>query len=182
MLIEAREVTLKDGRSACLRSPEVEDAEELIAYLKTVCGETPFLMRDADEVRFTPEQEAAFIRHMRDDPRSVMLLAYVDGEHAGNVSIEPVAPFRRFAHRCSLGIALVQKYCGLGLGRQMMDAVLAEAKRLGYEQVELEARADNARAVALYESMGFVRYGLRPHGHKRADGSYADDVLMVKEL
>ena len=182
MLGQEKTIRLRDGRTARLRAPELSDAAPLIVYLRTVCGETPFLMRDADEVTYTLEQEEAILRRLREDPRSLMLLALVDGEHAGNVSIQPVAPFRRYAHRCTLGIALLQKYCGLGLGRQMMEEILTAARELGYEQAELEARADNARAIALYESLGFRLYGRRPRGHKRPDGGYADDVLMVKEL
>ena len=182
MLVEPKTIRLKDGRTALLRCPETEDAAALIDYLKTVCGETPFLMRDADEVNFSLEQEEAFIRTMREDPRSLMLLALVEGEHAGNGSIQPASPFRRDAHRCTLGIALYPKYCGLGLGRLLMDAILLKAPQMGYEQVELEVCADNARAIALYESVGFQHYGRRPHGQKRPDGSYADKVLMVRPL
>ena len=127
MLRQEKTLALRDGRTALLRCPELSDAAALIEYLRTVCGETPFLMRDADEVCYTLEQEEAILARLRDDPRSLMLLVLVDGEHAGNVALQPVAPFRRYAHRCTLGIALLQKFCGLGLGRQMMEEILKAA-------------------------------------------------------
>ena len=63
-----------------------------------------------------------------------------------------------------------------------LDEIRTPEDLRAMNQAELEARADNARAIALYESLGFRLYGRRPRGHKRPDGGYADDVLMVKEL
>lgn len=37
MLFPEKEIALKDGRSACLRSPATEDAAEMLAYLKDWC-------------------------------------------------------------------------------------------------------------------------------------------------
>ena len=51
----------------------------------------------------------------------------------------------------------------------------------GLEQVVLSVTASNARAVALYEHAGFVRYGLLPRAIK-IDGRYHDKALMVKVL
>lgn len=49
----------------------------------------------------------------------------------------------------------------------------------GLEQVGLSVTASNARAAALYEHAGFVRYGLLPRAIK-IDGRYHDKALMVK--
>ena len=182
MKFDERQVRLKDGRTAILRAPRIEDAAALIEYLKVVCGETPFLTQYPDEVRFTQEQEEDFLRARLDDPRGGMILATVDGEHAGNGSFMSLGGNRRYAHRCSLGIALYQKYCGLGLGRRLMEFALELARDCGYEQAELEVVADNVRAIALYESLGFEIYGRHPRDVKYDDGSYADALLMTKRL
>ena len=182
MEFQEREVKLKDGRAAVLRAPRIEDAAVLIEYLRTVAGETRFLTQYPDEVRFTLEQEEEFLRGRIEDPRGAMILATVDGEHAGNASFMGVDRYRRYAHRCSLGIALYQKYCGFGLGRALMEYALELAKGCGYEQAELEVMADNARAIALYESLGFEVYGRHARDMKYDDGSYADALLMAKQL
>ena len=41
-----------------------------------------------------------------------------------------------------------------GVGRALMDAVLAHAQAGGFERVEWNVLADNARAQAFYESLG----------------------------
>ncbi len=43
-----------------------------------------------------------------------------------------------------------------GIGRKLTVRLLEEAKALGMESASLEARAGNAPALALYESLGFV--------------------------
>ena len=177
-----RKIQLKEGRTAILRAPRVEDAAALIEYLRTIAGETRFLYQSPDEVKLTVEQEEEFLRGRIDDPRAAMILATVDGEHAGNCAFSGVSPKRRYTHRCSLGIALYQKYWGLGLGRRLMECALELAKDCGYEQAELEVVADNARAIALYESLGFEVYGRHVRDMKYDDGSYADALLMAKEM
>ncbi|WIB68041.1 GNAT family N-acetyltransferase [Curtobacterium sp. MCBD17_035] len=48
---------------------------------------------------------------------------------------------------------------GLGVGRALLERVLAEAEASGAVLVELESRVTNARAIAVYEAAGF-----RPEG------------------
>ena len=88
----------------------------------------------------------------------------------------------RFRHCVSLGIALYQKYTGMGIGKAILETVINLAKEMGYEQVELEVVADNERAIALYKKMGFEICGTTPKAMKYKDGSYADEHKMVKIL
>jgi ribosomal protein S18 acetylase RimI-like enzyme len=46
----------------------------------------------------------------------------------------------------------------LGLGRPMLAACEAEAACRGAESLVLEVRADNARAITLYEERGYVKF------------------------
>ena len=48
-------VSLKNGKTAVLRSAEPSDAAAMIDYLKATAGETPFLLRYPDEVVLTEE-------------------------------------------------------------------------------------------------------------------------------
>ena len=93
-----------------------------------------------------------------------------------------LAPYKRYAHRCEVAIALYQEYCGCGIGKAMMQTVLEVAKKLGYEQAELEVIADNKNAIAMYESLGFVKYGTFPYNMKYTNGTYAEADWMMKRL
>jgi ribosomal protein S18 acetylase RimI-like enzyme len=53
-------------------------------------------------------------------------------------------------------IAVVPEARGLGIARQLLEAVEALARRLDCCKVTLEVRSDNLRAQRAYESAGFV--------------------------
>ena len=173
-----------NGKEIILRSANAdkEDADMLIDYLKTVTGETRFLLCDPDEVKYTTEGEVDFIREHNESDNALLILAYVDGEYAGNCSFEGKTTSRRAKHRAGIGIALFQKYTGFGLGRLMLEVLLQKMKEQGFEQAELTVISGNDRAYHLYESLGFTECGRIPKASKYEDGTYSDDILMVKNL
>ena len=172
----------KLGREIILRNAEVSDATALIEYLKITTGETPYLIREPKEVTITLEQEKQFIESKLNDEKELMLVATINGKHIGNCSLMCIAPYRRYAHRCEIAIALYQEYCGCGIGKIMMETVLNVAKSLGYEQAELEVISTNTSAIALYQKLGFETCGHFPNNMKYSDGTYADAERMVKML
>lgn len=48
-----------------------------------------------------------------------------------------------------------------GIGRALLERMIADAKAAGAERMLLEVRVDNDAALALYRSIGFERMGLR---------------------
>ena len=57
MRFEEREITLKDGRQCILKPNSSEYAEQMLEYLKKTPEETDFLLRYADEVKWTLEED-----------------------------------------------------------------------------------------------------------------------------
>lgn len=180
MLI-GKEVLELNGKELLLRNPTKEDAAMLIQYLRTTCGETPFLSKEEDEVQITLEEEREFICQMNISEHSVMILAFLDGEFVGNCSFSG-NNIKRQKHRVSMGIALFQKYTGMGIGKIMVEKLLQTAKEKGVEQMELEVAAENERAVHLYKKLGFQIYGTFPDNRKYKDGTYGDTFWMMKKL
>lgn len=180
MRYQETELKLKNGQTAVLRNAEVEDSSALLKYLKATAAETRYLVNEPEEVTLTLEQEAEFLLEKAESERELMLIATIDGEHAGNCSVCSLGTKQRYRHRCSVGIALYKKYWGIGLGRQMLTAVLKRAEECGYEQAELEVVVDNTAAIALYKSLGFEIYGILKHDMKYSDGIYGDTYHMVK--
>lgn len=182
MKFDTVQFTDKIGRKINLRSAEESDAAALIDYLKITTTETPYLIREPEEVTITLEQEKSFIRHLKDAEKELLLIAMLDDKLIGNCSLMSIASYRRYAHRCELAIALYQKYCGCGIGKVMMQTVLDVAKAVGYEQAELKVISDNQNAIALYENLGFEKYGTLPNNMKYVDGTYANADWMMKKL
>lgn len=81
------------------------------------------------------------------------------------------------AHTGTLGMGVLPDYRGRGIGESLLRATLAKARTKGITRVELMARADNARAIRLYERMGFAREGVK-RGAMRFDGVDYDCVMM----
>ena len=72
------------------------------------------------------------------------------------------------------------QFQGRGIGRKLLAALLDVADNyLGLVRVELEVFPDNARAIRLYEGMGF-----EPEGRKRKaifrHGEHQDGLLMAR--
>lgn len=119
----------KKGRDVLLRSAEEKDAEALIDYMKITAAETPFLLREPDEISLTIEQEQAFIKAKKKSENELLLIAEIGGRHIGNASLMSAGGFKRYCHRCEIAIALYQEYCGLGIGKAMLEMVLDIAKK-----------------------------------------------------
>ena len=182
MVFEARNVVLRNGEVCTLRPTSPDDAAQMIDYMKQTAGETEFLLRYPDEVRYTLEQEETILRRLMDDPQTVMMAGIVNGEVAGNCSIGGLGEKRKIRHRCSMAIALKEAYWGLGIGTAMIGYLTELAKQIGYAQMDLEVVADNTRAQALYTKCGFVPTGRRSRALKFDDGTCHDEIIMVKYL
>ena len=182
MNYQKKTVLLKSGKTCLLRRPEEGDAEMLLEYLKVTSGETPYMIREPEEVRTSAEEEVEFIRKNREDPRALMLLAFVDGALAGSCSFGGVSERNRMRHRCTVGISLYREFWGMGIGTALLGEVLAGAKAAGYEQAELEAVSTNEAAAGLYQKLGFQVTGTIPRAFKYKDGTYADFLFMAKPL
>lgn len=182
MRIEQIEVFDKQGRKVILRSACEDDAKDLIKYLKKTTKETPYLLREEDEINLTVDDEKGFINMCLGMDNALMLVAYVNGKHVGNCSFSPVGPFKRLAHRCDMAIALYQEYCSCGIGSIMLETALKYAKEVGFEQAELEVVSSNTKAIKLYEKYGFKKYGVKPDNMKYSNGEYASIDWMMKKL
>ena len=181
MIFEDKPITLKDGRTAILKSPCVEDAEKLLNYIKTSCGETEYLARYPEEWNTTVEQEEAWVNRLRSSPDTLGITCYVDGEVAGNCAIS----FRggmKTSHRATIAIAILKDYWNLGIGSAMFEELVAAAQNRGTEIMELEFIEGNDRARRLYEKFGFRVVSEKPNAFKLKDGTYRNEFYMQKYL
>lgn len=112
--------------------------------------------------------------------RQVSFVAVVNGRVAGNAGVHPVSDNPRHRHVCSLGISIADAYQGRGVGRALMNACLDFTDHwANYPRVELSVHADNQRAIALYESLGFRAEGQHRDFSFR-EGGYVDALFMAR--
>ncbi|WP_226683250.1 GNAT family N-acetyltransferase [Sutcliffiella horikoshii] len=90
---------------------------------------------------------------------------------------------KKIKHRATIvAMYVMPNQRKLGVGKALMNVAINKAKELKeIEQVYLTVTASNEPAKRLYESLGFVTYGIDRNGLK-IDDTYFDEELMVLEL
>lgn len=177
--IRRREVLKLNNSLFVIERARAEDAAALLDYLKIVGGETENLSFGAEGVSLDLEAEQDHLRMQSESTDNVQYLAKVDGEIIGTASLN--RKHKRMSHRGVFGISLKKAWWGCGAASALMEAILAFAKENGFEQLNLEVRSDNARAIRLYEKYGFRKLCTFPHFFK-INGEYVDFDLMNLEL
>ena len=72
-------------------------------------------------------------------------------------------------------VVIREEYRGSGLGQKLLTELLRQGAEMGIEAFTLEVRKSNAIAIHVYEKLGFVSEGIRPHFYEKPD---EDAVIM----
>lgn len=175
-------ITLRDGRECCLRYADESDARAVIDCFNLAHAETDYLLTYPDENSFDEAREGMFLRKKAESENEIEIIAVVDGVTAATAGISALGGKYKLRHRAEFGVSVLKDYWGLGIGRALTEACIECAKTAGYAQLELSVVAENERAVALYESVGFVEFGRNPMGFKSRLSGYQELVDMRLEL
>ncbi len=65
-----------------------------------------------------------------------------------------------------------------GIGRRLLGRLMTMNRKTGARGMFLEVRPSNQPAIALYESEGFVRIGIRRNYYPSFDGKREDAIVM----
>lgn len=160
-----------------IRKARPEDAEEIVAYLNAVGGESDNLLFGENEFRLNAEQERAYIEDINQKKTSVMLVGALEDQivSVGIVSA-PARP--RIAHTADLSISVRKACWNLGIGRRMLAELMRFARENDVTRlVQLSVRTDNLGAVKLYREAGFEEVGI-VRGSTRIGSQYFDTMSM----
>ena len=173
---------LKNGMECRIRNGRESDGQAVYDNFQLTHGQTDYLLSYPDENSFDPEQEGRFLKEKEESGREAELVAVVGDTVAGTAGIEAVGAKYKVRHRAELGISVAEEYWGLGIGTALLQACIQCAKTAGYTQLELNAVAENQRAISLYQKAGFVEYGRNPKGFRSRLSGYQEVVFMRLEL
>ncbi|MES2632009.1 MAG: GNAT family N-acetyltransferase [Pseudomonadota bacterium] len=116
------------------------------------------------------DQELATLPGDYAPPRGALLLARIDGQIAGCCALRPLDT-ADYPNACEMKRLFVRNHFrGIGLGRQLAEAVLDAARQAGYSSVLLDTLDDMEAARALYEELGFAE--IPPYYHNPIAGAH----------
>jgi ribosomal protein S18 acetylase RimI-like enzyme len=177
-------ISLRDGRTATLRNAHADDAGALVALLRAQVDDGRGMVigveqiRDAAGVRARLEEQSAR-RAMGE--LATTRVAELGSAIVGEGSIVALPP-ARCRHVGVVALGVHPQAQRLGVGRALLGALLEDARAARLVRIELYVRADNERARALYASEGFTQEAVRRCFVRLDDGSFVDDLVMVRFL
>ena len=161
-----------------IRRGEPADAAALVALASAVSAEPEGWMIWSEWRGVGDERR--YLRAVRGHPDAAVLVAEVDGQLAGRLSLardqNPASH-----HVADLGLMVDSRFRRRGVGRALLEAAVEWAPEHGVAKLELHVFPWNEAAIALYESFGFEREGVRRRHYLRPDG-YADAILMALQV
>jgi RimJ/RimL family protein N-acetyltransferase len=161
-----------------IRPATRDDAAALIALLRENLAEPGnLLLLEPHEFTFTLEQEREYIAAFQASPNSTLLVADVAGELVASLSCRGGS--RVATRHCgTIGIMVAAAWRDRGIGRAMIEEVIAWAKDTGLlTRLDLSVLDGNDRAVHLYRKLGFQIEG-RQRAAVYKHGRYIDNLLM----
>lgn len=143
---------------------EIAQARELFLEYGATPGYGECFKGFEEEVRALPGDYAP--------PDGRLLLALVNDEAAGCVALRRMGP-----GVCEVRRLYVRpQFRGKRLGRTLAEAIIAQAREAGYRTVRLGTLPVMAEAIALYQSLGFVR--VAPYKADALDGALYMELAL----
>ena len=156
-----------------IRPIQPEDNEALAKVIRAAL--TEFGANKPGTVYFDPTTDALF--ELFRTPGSYYFVANIDQKVVGGCGIFPTDNLPEGT--CELVKLYVAKEArGTGLGKQLMEKSMSWAKSHGYTNVYLESMPELAKAVSIYEKVGFKLLD-GPLGNS---GHCGCDIWMLKSL
>ena len=116
----------------------------------------------------------AFIQEILQNSLAHYLVALRQGKVAGYAGLWLILDEAHITN-----VAVRPDLRGTGIGRLLMEQLVARAVSLGAHKMTLEVRVSNVAALTLYESLGFRRTGVRPRYYQDTG---EDAVIMWTDL
>jgi L-phenylalanine/L-methionine N-acetyltransferase len=155
-----------------IRAREPGDCQELAALMQL-----PRVRWGTLRLPFTSAEETRkWIERPADG--SVAIVAVLDGQLVGADDLMPQKGRR--SHIAGVGICVHDDFQGRGIGSRLLAALVDTADNwLNLRRLELTVYVDNAPAIRLYKTFGFVVEGTRRADAFR-DGAFVDSFAMAR--
>lgn len=159
-----------------IRAARVEDAPVLAQAERTIAAKPGFLVSLPAEL--IDERFAQKIAALAVADNGHYVVAEAAGQLVGHALLDPL-PLAAVRHVVHLTLAVHPGWQGQGVGRALLSHLIEWARAApALEKIELNVRASNEPAQALYRKLGFTEIGRWQRRVKIAPGEYVADVAM----
>ena len=110
-----------------------------------------------------------------------VLIAEVGGRFAGYGTFGPFRPHEGYRETVENSVYVMPEMQGQGIGRALLDALIARARAQGRHVMVAGIEAGNSASIALHAACGFTETARMPEVGRKF-GRYLDLVLMQKNL
>jgi len=164
-----------------IREATGADAPALLSYWRRIGGETAFLTFGGEGPGTTAADQRDVLEQMAASDNAIALLAEEADEIVACLTFSGGS--RAWTrHAGEFGISVVASHWGRGIGRRLLEMLLTWAEGGGVvRKINLRVHPDNARAIALYQSLGFVAEG-RLTRETCVDGEFFDSIIMGRAI
>jgi ribosomal protein S18 acetylase RimI-like enzyme len=159
--------------AVAVRPISLEDADGFRQVLDSVARERRFLAL----IEAPPIEKVQEVVRANVEEGAIHFVAVEGGEVLGWCDIHR-SKQPGFTHTGRFGMGVRADYRRRAIGRRLAEAALGKAIVTGLTRVELEVFSSNAPAVHLYESLGFVKEGLKRNA-RYLDGAWDDMAMMA---
>ncbi len=178
---------LANGKKVTLRVLRWEDLDALLQFINNLVdekqGNKKSTLYTGFDRKVTREQETDWL---------AQTLVAIEGEDVINVVADigekiiangdvTRGGYKDTHHHGHLGLTMISKYRGQGIGRRMIEMLIRESRKAGLRTLDTEFLAENETARRAYEKAGFKQAGIIPHKVFR-NGEYFDGLVMAREL
>jgi len=164
-----------------IREATPDDAEQIIAHMKTIADEpnNGITYSSADEFTTTLEEEREILRQHQDAENSIWVVAVTHDERIFGVANATGGRRRVSYHTVGLGISIEKEWRGRGIGTAMIQFII-DWCRLNpvIHRLELGVYTNNPRAIHVYEKLGFINEGVRREAYFK-EGRFVDAYNMA---
>ena len=117
--------------------------------------------------------ENQFVYEINDNPFSTIYVLVYDEQIAGYIDLWITYDTAQIAN-----LAVNRKYWRKGFAKELMQKAIETAVHEKCENITLEVRVSNERAISLYEKYGFMKINIRKQYYEDGENAY----LLMKPI
>jgi L-amino acid N-acyltransferase YncA len=160
-----------------IREATAEDWQHIWPFFRTICAEGETYVYP-----FEPSEEEGRAMWMERPPGLTVVAVDDDGRVLGTAKMGPNRPGPG-AHVSTASYMVDPAAGGRGIGRALGEYTLTWAREQGYRAMQFNAVVEsNARAVHLWQAIGFEIVGTVPEAFKSPTHGYVGLHVMYQKL